>query len=202
MVIELLTRQPKIRLANTLTTKTTYSPPCQVETQVKSDTPCWFGRSDRSLVAHLFQRARRLVLADGGAHDLAALDASQAQASHQAAHQAFDRAARHLDALAVQLLPDLAPAVDLQVGFPHLLDHRHQLAVALRPGTQQGQILTPCSAPTAGRRGNLQLMLGSRRVSAAPCGLGLGLGSRGKLVSTLLGLRRLNQVTYRVAGLA
>ena len=47
MVIELLTRQPTIRLANTSTMKATYSQPCQVETQVKSDTQIWFGRSAR-----------------------------------------------------------------------------------------------------------------------------------------------------------
>ena len=36
--MELLTRQPTIRRANTSITKATYNQPCQVDTYVKSDT--------------------------------------------------------------------------------------------------------------------------------------------------------------------
>ena len=38
--MKLLTRQPRMRWANTSTKNATYNPPCQVETDVKSDTPC------------------------------------------------------------------------------------------------------------------------------------------------------------------
>ena len=43
--MEVLTRQPTMRLAYTSITKATYSQPCQVETYVKSDTHSWLGRS-------------------------------------------------------------------------------------------------------------------------------------------------------------
>lgn len=46
--IELLTRQPTMRRANTSMTKATYSQPCQLETHVKSETHNWFGRSARN----------------------------------------------------------------------------------------------------------------------------------------------------------
>jgi hypothetical protein len=46
--IELLTRQPTIRRANTSMTKATYSQPCQVDTYVKSMTHSWFGRWARN----------------------------------------------------------------------------------------------------------------------------------------------------------
>lgn len=42
--MELLTRQPTMLRAKTSITKTTYSQPCQVETQVKSLTHSGFGR--------------------------------------------------------------------------------------------------------------------------------------------------------------
>lgn len=38
------------------------------------------------------------------------------------AHQPLDRTAGHLDAFAVELTPDLAGAIDLQVGLPDLFD--------------------------------------------------------------------------------
>ena len=69
------------------------------------------------------------TVADGGTHHPAALDTSQAQAPHQP----LDGPARHLDALAVHLLPDLVGTIDLQVGVPDLFDLGHQRVVALRP---------------------------------------------------------------------
>src|SRR5205814_2988446 len=54
-------------------------------------------------------------------------------ADAQPAHQAFHRAAGHLAALAVQLLPDLASPVDLVVLVVDLDDQRDQLLIPPLP---------------------------------------------------------------------
>lgn len=48
MCIEMLTRQPTIRLANTSMMSTRYYQSCQVETYVKSLTQSWFYRLARN----------------------------------------------------------------------------------------------------------------------------------------------------------
>jgi hypothetical protein len=66
---------------------------------------------------------------DGGALDLAADRAEQAEL----AHQPFDLAARHQVALTAQLLVDLADAVDPEVVVEDLLHERLELLVPDRP---------------------------------------------------------------------
>ena len=56
-------------------------------------------------------------------------------AQAQAIHEALDGAAGHPDTFAVQLLPDLVGAVDLQVGLPDALDVRDQGVITLGTGT-------------------------------------------------------------------
>jgi hypothetical protein len=76
------------------------------------------------------QRARSLGIGHRRSHALASHHPAQPQPAHQALH----RAARHLDALAIELLPDLVCAVDAHVGVPHALDLGQQLRLALAPG--------------------------------------------------------------------
>jgi len=75
------------------------------------------------------QRARRLAVADGRAHDLASHHATQPEP----AHQPFDRASRCCCAFTRQLPPDLVGPVDLHVGLPDALDLRRQNVVPLGP---------------------------------------------------------------------
>ena len=74
------------------------------------------------------QWARRLVVADRGAHDLSPHDTPQSLTTHKS----FDRAAGHRDTLPVQLPPDLIGAINLQVGLPDTLDLRDQCLIAFR----------------------------------------------------------------------
>jgi hypothetical protein len=76
-----------------------------------------------------------LRIADGGALGLAADRALEAEL----AHQPLDGAAGHLDALALQLPPDLAGAVHLEVLLPHPLDLDLEPLVALP--TRRGPVL-------------------------------------------------------------
>ena len=72
------------------------------------------------------------------------------------AHQTLDRAARHHDALAVHLQPDLVGSVDLPVGVPHALNVGLQTLVTLGACTAQLRVALPgCVAPVT-RRGHLQ----------------------------------------------
>ena len=74
------------------------------------------------------QWARRLAVADRGAHDLSPHDTPQSLTTHKS----FDRAAGHRDTLPVQLPPDLIGAINLQVGLPDTLDLRDQCLIAFR----------------------------------------------------------------------
>jgi hypothetical protein len=113
---------------------------------VKSDTQSWLGRSALKTPVDPIQRARRLHIADGGAHHLAAAHALQAQALHQT----LDRAAGNLDTLPVHLLPDLVGAIDPHVGLPDALNRRHQGVVTLGACTAQlGIALMGSMAPVA-----------------------------------------------------
>lgn len=107
-----------------------------------------FGRSVRlELPIDPVQRAGRRVVRHGGANRLATPLALQAQTLHQT----FDCAARHRNAFAVQLPPDLVGPIDLEVGLPDPLDLRQQDPIALGAGAAQfGR------APPVGRRGDLQ----------------------------------------------
>ena len=73
-----------------------------------------------------------------------------------ASHETLDRAARHRDALAAELPPDLAGTVDLHVGLPNTLDVGQQGRIALRTRRQQLGIAGPGHVSPVGRWGNLQ----------------------------------------------
>jgi hypothetical protein len=77
------------------------------------------------LPVHLVRRARRGLVCDRGSGLLAADGATQTHLPHQA----FHRAAGHRDAFPAELPPDLAGAVDLEVGRMHPPDllHEHQV---------------------------------------------------------------------------
>ena len=98
------------------------------------------------------QRARRMGIADGRAHDLAANDATQSQPLHES----LDGAARDHNAFAVHLLPDLVGAVDPPIGMPDTLNVRHPLVVALRARTAQRWIACLGGVTTIARRGDPQ----------------------------------------------
>jgi len=90
--IELLTPQRTMRRAKTSMTKATYSRPSEVETEVKSETRSWFGRSALNRLFILFQRTRGLRVPDHGAYDLAVDHAARALAAHQSVGRAADTA--------------------------------------------------------------------------------------------------------------
>jgi hypothetical protein len=77
------------------------------------------------LPVHLVRRARRSLVSDGGPGLLAADGATQAHPPHQA----FHRATGYHGAFPAKLPPDLAGAVDPEVGHVHLPDllHEHQV---------------------------------------------------------------------------
>ena len=82
------------------------------------------------LPVYLVGRARRRLVADRRSHRLATRYALQPQLPHQARH----RAACHVDAFPLQLPPDLANPVDLEVLVPDSLDLSAQSRVTARPG--------------------------------------------------------------------
>jgi hypothetical protein len=127
--IELLTRQPTMRRANTSMTKATYSQPCQVETSAQVADPQLVRPLGPELLVDPVQRARRLGIPVGGANDLASPDTAQTQF----AHQALDRAASHQHALTSQLTPDLLDAIDLHVGPPDALYLGNQHIISTNP---------------------------------------------------------------------
>lgn len=98
------------------------------------------------------QRTRRLAIADGGAHHLAAPDAPQPLSPHQA----LDRATNHCHSFAAQLLPDLVGPIDLQVALPDALDLRQQPRVASGPGTATVRLPDLHGMPPIARRADLQ----------------------------------------------
>jgi hypothetical protein len=92
---------------------------------VKSDTQSAFGRSARAV--DLIQRARFGLVADRSLDRFAAYDALQVQSLHQS----FHRAAGCHYAFALELPPDLAHAIDLEVLLPDPLDMPTQHLVTL-----------------------------------------------------------------------
>jgi hypothetical protein len=104
------------------------------------------------LPVHPILRAYRLRVRRRGAHRLAAPRTLQALESHQP----LDRAARHRHALAVQLPPDLASAIDLQVGSMDSLDLIDQDGIALGSLRHERRVAHPCRVAPVARRGNLQ----------------------------------------------
>src|ERR671933_2211889 len=107
------------------------------------------------LPVHTVQRAWRCLVALRRADDLATDDAFQAQRPHEAR----DRAAGDLEALALQLPPDLAHAIDPEVLLEHALD------LALEPLVSLGPLGPPGRIAALGG----VLMVGGRGKSAAPC---------------------------------
>ena len=114
--------------------------------------PQLIGPISPELAIDPIKRARHLRISHGGALCLASAHTLQALL----AHQPLDGAARHSNALAIELQPDLVCAVDLQVGVPHTLNLRHQHRIAL--GSQRAQAWLPltCGMKPVRGWGNLQ----------------------------------------------
>src|SRR5919202_218906 len=104
------------------------------------------------LPVHTVQRAWRSLVAHRRADDLAADDAFQAQRPHEAR----DRAAGDLEALALQLSPHLAHAIDPEVLVEHTLDLAREHLVSLGPLGPPGRIAALGGVLMVGRRGNRQ----------------------------------------------
>ena len=100
----------------------------------------------------VIERARRRLAAHRRADRLPTDDALQAHALHQS----FDRAAGDVVAVALQLTPDFARAVDLKILVIHALDLLLQRSVAL--GALRRRLgLRPATRPlVVGGRGDLQ----------------------------------------------
>jgi hypothetical protein len=101
---------------------------------------------------HLGRRARGGLVGGGGPGLLAADGAAQAHLPHQA----FHRATGHHDACPAELPPDLAGAVDPEVGRmdPSDLLHKHLILLVARRGL--GRIGTLRDMGVVGRRGDRQ----------------------------------------------
>ena len=98
-----------------------------------------------------FAERRRLV-ADRRFNRLAADDALQTHAPHQP----FDRAARHVLAVAQQLPPDLAGAVNAKVFVENSTDFFTEFSVAPGPRRKSRRILMLRRMLPIGRRGDRQ----------------------------------------------
>ena len=88
------------------------------------------------LAVDMVERERCGLVAHSGADGPAADDAFQAHRPHQAGH----RAAGDVKTVALQLPPDLANAVDAEVGFEHASDLILYCLIPLRPSRQPGRI--------------------------------------------------------------
>ncbi len=104
------------------------------------------------LAVHLVRRAGRGLVGDGGPDLPAAGRAPQAHPPHQA----FHRAAGHRDAVAAELPPDLAGAVDPEVGLMRPPDLLHDRRVFPSPRRPPRRVGTPGDMSVAGRRGDRQ----------------------------------------------
>ena len=104
------------------------------------------------LPVHPVQRTGQSLVGNGGFHRLAADGAAQAHLPHQPR----DRAARHLDALALQLPPHLAHPIDLEILLKHPPDVGLQAGIALCPRRQLGRIGRARRMPPPGRWGDRQ----------------------------------------------
>ena len=100
----------------------------------------------------MIARTRRCRIRHGSAYNLATSDASQALF----AHEALDRAARHGNAFAFELPPDLLCAIDLHIEMPNPFNLRQQDVIAL--GACAAQLGLPLMGSMAAirRRGHLQ----------------------------------------------
>src|SRR5215207_8075821 len=104
------------------------------------------------LPVHLVRRARHSLVSDRGSGLLAADGAAQTHPPHQA----FHRTAGHRDALPAELAPDLAGAVDPEIGRVHPLDLLHEHLVLPSPRRGLGRIGTLREAGVVARRGDPQ----------------------------------------------
>src|SRR5919205_4291208 len=104
------------------------------------------------LPVHAVQRAWRSLVALRRADGLATDDAFQAQRPHEAR----DRAAGDLEALALQLPPDLAHAIDPEVLLEHTLDLALEHLVSLGPLGAPGRIAALGGVLVGGGRGDRQ----------------------------------------------
>src|SRR5919202_1439961 len=104
------------------------------------------------LPVHTVQRAWRCLVALCRADDLAADDAFQAQRPHEAC----DRAAGDLEALALQLPPELAHAIDPEVLVEHTLDLALEHLVSLGPLAALGRIAALGGVLVVSGRGDRQ----------------------------------------------
>lgn len=106
----------------------------------------------RKLAVNVIVRIRRCRIRHGSAYNLATSDAGQALF----AHEALDRAARHGNAFAFELPPDLLCAIDLHIEMPNPFNLRQQDVIAL--GACAAQLGLPLMGSMAAirRRGHLQ----------------------------------------------
>ncbi len=95
---------------------------------------------------------RHLRVRDCRSHALAAHHASQSERAHQALHGAAD----HLDALAIELLPDLVGAVGADVGVPHAIKLGHQSRIEIAPRRTLRRIASTLVLAPVHRRSNPQ----------------------------------------------
>ncbi len=102
---------------------------------MKSDSHSAFGRGCVELPVYPVERTGDGRIADGGADLAAAHGSLQAHLPHQPGH----RAAGDVDALATELPPHLAHAIDAEVRLEHSLDVRDQDQVALGSATTAGK---------------------------------------------------------------
>ena len=98
------------------------------------------------------ERAGRRGIGYRGANLSAPHDAPQPHDAHQPRH----RAAGDVDALAAELPPHLAHAVDTEVRLEHAADLNHQYGIALGPWRQLGGIDLSGGVDVIGRRGDRQ----------------------------------------------
>lgn len=150
----LLMRQPTMRRANTSITNATYYQPCHVETYVKSDTHNWLWTIRCELPMDTVQRALHRFVSDGGRTTLPRRTPHAAQAS--VAHEAFNRATCHDNALPFQLMPNLVGTVDLHVGLPDLVNPCQQDFILFGTGTTQLWAASPSGMAAVTQRGDLQ----------------------------------------------
>src|SRR5665213_3580171 len=104
------------------------------------------------LTVDVIEGARRGLVTHGRPDRLAADDAFEAHGLHQAR----DCAAGDIEALALQLPPDLANAVDAEVRLEHAPDLILQSGVPSRPGRQPGGVDALGDMVVIARRGDRQ----------------------------------------------
>ena len=106
------------------------------------------------LAIDVILRTRRRPVADGGTERLATHHATQPQP----AHQPLDGAARHVEALATQLSPDLAHAIDLEVFAPDALNLSTEHLIPAQASRQPVGVALAGGMFVVGRRGDRQYL--------------------------------------------